>query len=87
MITDNRALASGLIGFISILVIVALLFIFLQEPMESVFAMGSEQAGSQQATDAIALREQIWNGVLYYGMFLAGVFLISRAVFESRRGA
>lgn len=87
MITDDRALASGLIGFIVILVIGAILFGFLAEPMSSVFAAGSEQATTQQAQDAIDLRQQIWNSVLYFVMFLAGVFILSRAVFESRRGA
>jgi hypothetical protein len=87
MITDNRALASGLIGFVVIIVFAGILYVFLAEPMSSVFAAGSAQATSQQARDAIALREQIWNNILYFVMFLAGVFVISRAVFESRRGA
>lgn len=86
MIRDNRALASGLIGFIVILAFGALFFIFLQEPMNAVFAAGSEQATTQQAQDAIDRREQIWNGVLYFVMLVAGVFVISRAVLESRRG-
>jgi hypothetical protein len=55
--------------------------------MQGVFAAGSAQASSQQAQDAITLREQIWNSILYFVMFLAGVFILSRAVFESRRGA
>lgn len=87
MITDDRALASGLIGFIAILVIGALLYIMLQEPMQGVFAAGSAQASSQQAQDAISLREQIWNSILYFVMFLAGVFILTRSVLESRRGA
>jgi len=84
---DDRALASALIGFITIIVISALIFIMLQDPMNGVFASGSSQATSQQAQDAISLREQIWDGILWYVLLLAGVFLLARSVVESRRGA
>jgi len=83
---DNRALATGIIGFIAILVIGALIFTMLNQPMQAVFDAGSTQAQNQDATDAIALHEQIWNAVLYFVVFLGGVFIISRSVFEGRGG-
>lgn len=74
----------GIIGFIAILVVAALLYTMM-EPAAEIFSMSLSQTSNQQATDAINLREQIFTNMLFYVLFLAGVFIIARAVFESRR--
>jgi len=87
MIRDNRALASGFIGLVLILVVSAILYVMMSEPMYAIFSVAQDQATNQEAKDAIAQRKDIWFGVLWYVVLLGGVFIISRAVFESRRGA
>lgn len=82
---DERALSMGLFGFIAIIVITALLYTMLNPAIADVFAFSSEQATTTQAQDAIDRRQQIWGYMPMFGVFLAAIYLLSRAVFESRR--
>jgi hypothetical protein len=82
---DQRGLASGVIGFVAMLVVGALMFILLQPAMNEVAAISLNQAKSQTAIDVINERELIFNSILYYVLFVSVLFIIARAVFESRR--
>lgn len=82
---DTRGLATGLFAFIAIIVAMALLYTLFQPAAQAVFDTTSTQASSTTATDAINLREQIFELMLYFGVFLAMLALLARAVVESRR--
>lgn len=82
---DRRGLATGIIGFFAILVVAALLFIMLDPALDTIFDMTLAQADSQRATDTIKMRQRIWAGVLYFVLLCAGLYIIARSVFESRR--
>lgn len=83
--TADRGLAIGIVSFIAALVLLALVYTLLNPAADQLFSMTSSQASSQQATDAIARRRKIWENILFYGVFLCGLFILARAVFESRR--
>lgn len=84
MHSDERGLATGLLGFAAMLVVAALVYTLLDPAAVSLFDMASGQTSNARAQDAIALRRQIWDAVLYFVLFLASVFIIARAVLESR---
>lgn len=79
---DDRGLALGIVVFIAMLVVAALLYILMGEAMNPVFAFAFDDATSSGATNQIQMAETIWNSLLYGVVFLAVVFLISRAVNE-----
>lgn len=81
---DNRALATGIIGFVAMIVIAALMFIMLDSAATEIFSMSMAQADSAQAKNAIELRKKIWSSILFFTLFLAAIFIVARAVFESR---
>ncbi len=81
---DDRGLATGIIGFIAIIVIAALLYTLMDPAAGDIFSMTLTQADSAQAKNAIELRQKIWNATLYFALFLALVYILARAVFESR---
>lgn len=82
---DNRGLASGILAFIAIIVVSALLFTLFQPAAEQIFSMSTSQATDQQVRDGIALRQAIFSNILYFALFLSGITLVARAVLESRR--
>lgn len=81
---DDRALASGVILFAAILVVAGLLFIALNTPTTDVINTASNYTDDTAAQDHIDLMETIWGGVLVFAAGLAALFLIARAVLESR---
>lgn len=82
--SDTRGLGMGIIGFFAILIVAALLFTLFNPAASEVFSMVSSQTNNAEAQAAIDRREQIWSLMLYFCVFLAGLFLLARAVFESR---
>lgn len=82
---DDRGLGLAIVGFIAALVIAALLFTLLDPAADQLFDMASSQTSATEAQDAIDRREQIWNGLLFFFIVLAGLFLIARSIVESRR--
>lgn len=84
LIEDDRGLATGIIGFIAMIVIAALMFTLMDPAADMIFSMSTAQADSAQAHNAIELRKKIWDAMLYFALFLAAIFVIARAVFESR---
>lgn len=81
---DRRGLAVGFVLFFAALLIAALLYILLNPAMDAVSEMMLDQAESQDATDTINERMSIWNGLLFFAVFCAGLFIIARSTFESR---
>lgn len=81
---DNRGLAMGIIGFVAIIVTIAILYTMFDSAAELMFSTSQTQTNAQEATDAISERKTIWNAMPIYFAFLALVFVISRSVFESR---
>lgn len=82
---DDRALASGVLIFIAILVVGALFFIAINEPATDIISTASGYTDDTAAQDHIDLMETIWGGILVFVVFLAALFLIARAVVEGRR--
>lgn len=81
----DRALAIGIIGFVAILIIAALLYTLMDPAISEIFTMSTDQTSNQTAKDAISQREKIWDNVLYAALFLAAMTIIGKAVIESRR--
>lgn len=77
--------ASGIIGFIAMLVIAALLWALMGPAADLVFSAAGDTASSQAAQTAIDERKAIWGNILFYPLALAGVFVIARAILQSRR--
>lgn len=80
-----RGQASGILGFLAILVIAALLWALMDPALEVVFSSSTEMASSSAAQNTIDERKQIWQSILFYPLALGGVFIIARAVLQSRR--
>ena len=85
MALDDRGLASGLLGFVAIIVILALLYTLLNPAVIGIHDHVLSTTSNAQAQDAINERFTIWGYMLIFGLFLAAIYIISRAVFESRR--
>jgi len=81
---DERGLAVAIVGFFAMIIIAALLYTLFGEAMTELFAMTSGQAQTTHGTDQINLAETIWNNMLFYALAVAVIFLIARAVVESR---
>lgn len=81
----DRALALGLAEFVAVLVVAAVLYILMDPAAGELVATGLAQTSDTGATDHINLLDQIWGLLLAFAIFLAALFLIARAVFESRR--
>lgn len=85
MALDDRGLASGLLGFVAIVIIIALLYTLLNPAVVGIHDQAISTTSNSQAQDVINERFTIWGYILFFGLFLAAVYIISRAVFESRR--
>lgn len=81
---DERGLGVGFVLFFAALAIGALLFVMFNPVMTSVNDQVSDQTDDPDAQATIDERQQIWDALLYWVVFVAGVFVIARAVFEGR---
>jgi len=81
---DNRALAVPLIAFVAMLAVGALLFILFDAALAEMFAATTSQADTAHGTDQINQAEVIWNNILYFVAFVSVLFIITRAIVESR---
>jgi len=81
---DERGLAVGLLLFFAALTIGALLFALFNPMMTSVDDRVSDQTDDPDAQSVIDERMQIWGGLLFYVMFLSGIYILAKSVFESR---
>jgi len=82
---DQRAQASGIIVFLIILGVGALLWGILNFGMGEIFASTLNQTGKTQAQDVINQRQTIWNNILFFILAFAGTFLVARSVVQSRK--
>lgn len=83
---EDRALASGLLGFFAMLVVAALLYTLFNEAAQQLFITTTAVGTGAEAQAVIDERQTIWGFILAYAMLISGAFLIARAVVESRRG-
>lgn len=83
--TRDRALASGLIAFVALIIMAAFLFTLMQPAIGDILPMMLSQNPPAEAETAIEQRQTIWGGVLFYVLLLGAIMLIARSVFESRR--
>lgn len=81
---DQRALAIGIMLFFAGIVIAALLYILLDPAMTAVEDMALNQTSNSNATSAVNERASVWDNILFVPLFLTGLFIIGRAVFEAR---
>jgi uncharacterized membrane protein SpoIIM required for sporulation len=85
MAMDNRALAGGILGFVAMIVIAALLYTLFEPAIDQAGTSLLSQTSNQDATDQINLFDTIWSNILWVGLFFAMLFIIGRGVVESRR--
>lgn len=81
---DNRAQAHGIVVFFAMLVTGALLYTLFQPAADGILDAMLASTDSQQATDVINERQQIFGYMLFYVLFVSGLFLIARSVLQSR---
>jgi hypothetical protein len=81
---DTRGLGLGILGFVAIIVIGALLYTLLDPAAVEIFSSASSQTSDSRAQTAINRRETIWNLLLYATAFLGILYIIARSLFESR---
>lgn len=66
------------------LLVAGLLFIAFNQAAVDINSVTSGYTTDTAAQDHIDLMDQIWGLVLFFAVFLAGLFIIARATFESR---
>lgn len=87
MTQTDRALSTGLLEFFAILIVGGVLFIALNLGVIDVHTIMTTQTTDADAQSFIDLLvNSIWGLILFFIVFLAGIFLIARATFESGRG-
>lgn len=82
--SDTRGLANGLIAFFAIIAISGLLYLLLNSAMIELFDMTQSQAQTSQGKEQIDLAKQIWDRLLYLVLLLSLMYLLARAVLESK---
>lgn len=82
----DRGLASGIIIFVMMVVVAGLIFIILNVAVTDLNTAASGYTDDTAAQDHIDLLvNEVWGGILVFAMFLGLLFIIARAVLESRR--
>lgn len=76
--------AGGFIIFFLILAIGGLLWGLLDAGASQIFATTLNQTSDPAARSVIEERQAIWQNLLLFIVVLAGVFLVARAVLQSR---
>lgn len=85
---DDRGLALGIVVFFAMLIVFALLYALASPAMSEVLGFSSEQAAQAPdgADQQVGMAETIWNRLPFVALFLATIFIISRAVREGAVG-
>lgn len=81
---DERAQAHGIIVFFAMLTTGALLFTLFQPAVDGVLTSMLEQTSNPEAESVINEGQEIWGYILFYVVFVSGLFLIARSVLQSR---
>jgi len=81
---DERGIGLGIVAFFAMIVIAALLFILLDPAIGQLATSSSSAAESPTAQEQIDLATTIWNKILLFPLFVALLFVVARAVVESR---
>lgn len=82
---EDRALAIGIVGFIAMVAIAAILYTLFDPAVSQLTTTTLDATNNQDATDVINERNTIWGLFLFYALFLSAVWVIARAVRESNR--
>lgn len=80
----ERAQAGGFIVFLLMIAVAALLWGLLNTAASDIFTDLLAGTSDQQATDAIEQRQTIWQNTLFAVLAVATMFLLARAVRQSR---
>jgi len=82
-VRDERGLANGIIGFVVMIIVVALLYTLMAPAIAGVSDTASSQTSDADAQSEITEAQQIWTYIPVFGLFLASLLVIARATFES----
>jgi len=80
----DRGIALGIAEFFAMLLVAGVIFIALNQGAIDINTAASGYTADTAAQNHIDLMNQIWGLVLFFAVFLAGMFIIARATFESR---
>jgi uncharacterized membrane protein YjgN (DUF898 family) len=78
-------LAQRLLAFFAMIAIGGLLYSLFNGVLENSLAYGQNMTDNTTATNKMVTIGQIWDGLPYFILFLAGVMLLAAAVYESNR--
>lgn len=76
-------LAQRLIGFFAMIAIGGMLYSLFNSPFENSMSYGQNMTNNTVANDKIMTIGQIWDGLPYFLLFLAGLMILAAAVYES----
>lgn len=83
MRADTRGLANGIIGFVAVIVVVALLYTLMTPAFTGVTDSMSDHTTDADAQGQIDQANRIWTAMPLVGLFLAALLVLGRATFES----
>jgi len=83
--TEDRAISSGMLGMLAIIIVAALVFTLFDPAAGQALETGSQQATHTEASDHISTLDTIWSNILFYPLLLGAIFIIAKGVLESRR--
>jgi len=78
-------LAQRLIAFFAMIAVGGLLYSLFNGVFENSLSYGQNMTDNATATSKMVTIGQIWDGLPYFILFLAGVMLLAAAVYESNR--
>jgi len=81
---DSRAQTNGIIGFLAILTIGALLTILFQPAVNAILDAALASTSNEHAATVIEQRRQIFGYLTAYSLFVGVLMLIARGVLQSR---
>jgi len=81
---SRARLGVGIIVFFAMIVAGVLIWTLLNEPVTTTLAFGTDYSTSSTADTYLGYLTSVWGYLLYFVLFIAGVFLLGRAVFEGR---
>lgn len=83
---SRARLGVAIIVFFAMIVLGALLWTLLNEPLTSVLDYGTAYSDSSTTDKYLGFLESIWGYALFIVLFISGMYVVGRGVIEGRVG-
>lgn len=81
---SRARLGVAIIVFFGMIILGALLWTMLNEPLTTVLDYGMGQSSSSTADRYLGMFDKIWGYALFVVLFIAGMYVVGRGVIEGR---